>query len=156
MKFLKAFAGFFAVTAAAGEHKNDLETLVNSALEAVPIVFNATMGTVEAIGKYMPDIPRRARDAPGLYDENGEVFQKVMTRDAERRYDEATFKVYHRALRMGHKIPKTSKDGQDDCMDTPMFGLMLGFAYGLQYNPKEKGQCFGSIETSIEAANNLV
>ena len=53
-------------------------------------------------------------------------------------------------------IPKQSAVAQDECMDTPIFGTLLGLAYGLQYNRKTRGECYENIETSILALDTII
>ena len=52
----------------------------------------------------------------------------------DRRYDEATYNVINRRLKMSLPIPKapTAATSQSaPCIDTPVFGYILGFVYGL-------------------------
>ena len=76
---------------------------------------------------------------------------KYFPLDLDRRYDEAVFKVYDHALRMGHRIPKANVNGQSDCLDTPLLGYALGFAFGLQYDFRKQGKCYLNIESSLLA-----
>ena len=41
-------------------------------------------------------------------------------------------------------------------MDTETFGLLLGFAYGLQYDTKVPGECYNNIESSILALDSII
>lgn len=100
-------------------------------------------------------IPLRKREAHGLRDRNGNKFVKVIPFDLDRRYDEASYNVYDRRLKLGMKIPRQSAAGQEECIDTPLFGTLLGFAYGLQYNRKAKGVCYENIETSVMALDAI-
>ena len=49
---------------------------------------------------------------------------------------------------------------RDACKDSPELGfnfaVLLGFAYGLQYDTKVPGKCFNNLESSILALNTLV
>ena len=58
-------------------------------------------------------------------------------------------------MRKGMTIPKSSRNGQEECIDSPTIGFMLGVAYGLQYDPKEKGACYSNIETTLLAVEEL-
>ena len=74
-----------------------------------------------------------------------------------RRYDEATFKVYLRRIENGFHIPKaTVTDDPEACVSDSIFGILLGFAYGLQYNKKTVGACYSNIETSLLAMNSIL
>ena len=66
------------------------------------------------------------RDAPG-----GKRQVKHIPEDLYRRYDEASYNVWARSHKMGLHIPKVSKNGGLECQDTPLFGFILGLAFGL-------------------------
>jgi len=79
--------------------------------------------------------------------------------DLQRRYDEATYSVINRRLKMGQQIPKAptaATSASSPCIDTPFFGYVLGFVYGLQYNDKSYSDCYANIVTSIIALDSLV
>ena len=69
--------------------------------------------------------------------------------DIERRYDEAVFRIYQNANRRGHTIPMAGSDGQLACIDTPLLGFILGFAYGLQYDWRQQGPCYTVISDTL-------
>jgi hypothetical protein len=48
--------------------------------------------------------------------------------------------------KMGLYIPKASTTV--DTSIPGMLGQLLGFAYGLQYDPKKPGKCYTSIEAT--------
>ena len=122
--------------------------MVQSAREAGPKVLEAAISTAKSI-------PFRKKDAIGLSDIKGVPQVKYIPVDLDRRYDEATFKVYDHARRMGHRIPKVTTNGQAQCIDTPLMGEALGFAFGLQYDFRKQGKCYINIETSLLALYNL-
>ena len=148
MKFVSMFIGLLACAVSAN---SQVDLMVEQAKEGGLRVMNTIVEARKASG-----IPLRKRDAYGLRDRNGNKFQKVIPFDLDRRYDEAAFNVYDRRLRKGFMIPRQSAVEQDECMDTPLFGTILGFAYGLQYNRKVRGVCYEDIETSIMALDTLV
>ena len=60
---------------------------------------------------------------------------------------------------MGQPIPKAptaATSASSPCIDTPFFGYVLGFVYGLQYNDKSYSDCYANIVTSIIALDSLV
>ena len=85
--------------------------------------------------------------------EGGKPLIKEIPEDLFRRYDLASFSVYDRRMRMGYKIPKAGVAGQLECVEPDdetefllvLTALLLGFAYGLQYDHKTKGACFTNI-----------
>ena len=111
---------------------------------------------MQTVAAHAKKIPLRKRDAPFLKDKNGKPFKKHIPEDLERRYDEAVFNVYDRRLRLGWKIPKATANGLDECQSDSIFGVLLGFAYGLQYDRKTVGECYSNIESSLLALNSLV
>tara|TARA_B110000285_G_C14925581_1_gene514835 strand:- start:47 stop:748 length:702 start_codon:yes stop_codon:yes gene_type:complete len=100
-------------------------------------------------------IPLRKRDAMPR-DRNGNKFVKTIPYDLDRRYDEAAFNVYERRVRLGYKIPRAGLGDVDECLDNNFTGTALGFAYGLQYDRNQKGQCFENLETAIEALDTIM
>jgi hypothetical protein len=101
-------------------------------------------------------IPLRRRNAPMLRDKNGNKFVKTIPYDLDRRYDEAAFNVYERRVRMGFKIPRAGLGDTDECLENSLTGTFLGFAYGLQYDRNQKGICFDTMETAIEALDTII
>lgn len=85
MKFITAFVGILSVVSAFEESS----------------IGNAFRSVKAAMSPYVYDMPLRARDAPGLRDANGNRYLRSKTPDIERRYDEAIFRTYDRALRTG-------------------------------------------------------
>ena len=101
-------------------------------------------------------IPLRRLESPMLRDRNGNKFVKTIPYDLDRRYDEASFNVYERRVRRGFKIPRAGLGDVDECLENSLTGTMLGFAYGLQYDRNQKGVCFDTIETFIEAMDTIL
>ena len=116
---------------------------------------DASGGMVNGVIDHFKNMPLRRRDAPGKLNKEGKPWTKYVPYDLERRYDEATFKVYDRRLKIGARIPKAAMDGTLQCLDTPVMGYMLGFVYGLQYNWRDQGKCFSNFESSIIALDNI-
>ena len=102
---------------------------------------------VESAKATAKSIPFRKKQAKGLLDPNGKPWVKYVPHDMERRYDEAMFQVYDTRLRRGYMIPKLGANGQLECIPTPVIGLALGFAMGLQYDWRKQGQCYTNIES---------
>ena len=142
-------AGASLVSAEESKH-GYMDVIVQEASHGFPTVMSQVVQARRASG-----IPLRKRDAKGLLDRNGKKFKKVIPFDLERRYDEASYAVYDRAIRKGMTIPRQTAVGQDECLDTEFYGLILGFAYGLQYNRKIRGPCYMNIETSVLALQEL-
>lgn len=154
MKFnqvVSMFLGLIACTMVMSAEAQYLDQIVQEASHGFPTVMSEVVKARKASG-----IPLRKRQAAGLRDRNGNKFVKYIPFDLDRRYDEASYNVYDRRLKHGLMIPRQSAGGQDECMDTPLFGTLLGFAYGLQYNRKVKGVCYENIETSILALDSIV
>ena len=143
---------FVGLMACAMAQSNYIDVIVQEARQGFPNVKSEVVRARKATG-----IPLRKREVLDKQrDRNGKKFVKVIPFDLDRRYDEAAYNVYDRRLKKGYMIPKQSAIAQDQCMDTPLFGTLLGFAYGLQYNRKVRGVCYESIETSIMALDLLV
>ena len=148
MKFVSLFVGLMACAVSA---ESSYDIIVQEAQQGFPNVKSTLVQARQASG-----IPLRKKQAYGLHDKNGNKFRKVIPFDLDRRYDEAAFNVYDRRLKKGYHIPKQSAAAQDECMDTPLFGTLLGLAYGLQYNRKSRGTCYENIETSVMSLDTLV
>ena len=125
-----------------------MHLMVQSAKENLPRVMESAIKTAKSI-------PLRKSDAPGLKDRNGKPWVKYVPYDLDRRYDEALFKVYEQRTKLGLKIPKMTVNGQVECVSTPLFGMLLGFAFGLQYNHKTQGKCYTNMEASVIALDNI-
>ena len=91
---------------------------------------------MQAVVDTAKSIPLRKRDVIHPTDIDGKPYIKKTTYDMERRYDEATFRIYERSHKMGHIPLRIGENDPDDCIDSSFWGFMLGSAYGLQYNPK--------------------
>ena len=112
---------------------------------------------VQAAIEKAKQIPFRRRDHPGMKLEGGKPLIKEIPEDLFRRYELASYRVYDTRLRMGYKIPKAGVAGQLQCVEPDseedfllvLTALLLGFAYGLQYNHKTKGPCFTNIQDSV-------
>jgi hypothetical protein len=124
------------------------EHIVQAVQEGFPKVMQAVVDTAKSI-------PLRKRDVVHSKDKDGKQFIKKTTYDMERRYDEATFRIYERSHKMGHTPLRIGENDPDACIDTSFWGFMLGIAYGLQYNPKQKGECYGSVETTVTNLEQL-
>ena len=101
-----------------------MHMMVQSAKENFPRVMESAIKTAQSI-------PLRKADAVGLKDRDGKTWVKYVPYDLDRRYDEALFKVYEQRTKLGLKIPKMTVNGQVECVSTPLFGMLLGFAFGL-------------------------
>lgn len=147
-----ALLGFLAtssVSEVAAKDESEFNHIVQQVQQTLPVVLEQAVTVAKKI-------PLRKRDAKILYDRDGKRFKKVIPEDMARRYDEATFNVYHRRLTRGFEIPRQTALGQDQCISDSIFGIILGFAYGLQYNRKVVGECYANIETSLLALNSLI
>mmetsp|Transcript_32705 Transcript_32705/g.49966 ORF Transcript_32705/g.49966 Transcript_32705/m.49966 type:complete len:124 (-) Transcript_32705:162-533(-) len=119
---LAALLGLAAYTAA---EPTQLELIVQSAQESIPQV-------LDTVTTFAKSIPLRKRQVPKLRDRDGKLFKKRIPQDMMRRYDEATFNVYHRRIQNGFFIPKaTVSSDADSCINESIFAPMLGFAFGL-------------------------
>lgn len=65
----------------------------------------------------------------------------------DHQFELAQRKMLDRRQKLGLYIPKASTTA-----DTSMMGILgqiLGFAYGLQYDPKSPGTCYTSLESTV-------
>ena len=83
--------------------------------------------------------------------------------DLYRTYDEAQTRVLRMRKEEGFHNPKRQQNNigsRDSCQSSPEqafnFGLLLGFAYGLQYDTKVPGKCFNNLEFTIIALDEVI
>jgi hypothetical protein len=132
--------------------------IVNAAAPYADDAFDSYIEVMKPVvaARKASGIPLRRREAPMLRDRNGNKFVKTIPYDLDRRYDEASFNVYERRVRLGYKIPRAGLGEVDECLDNSFTGTALGMAYGLQYDRNQKGVCFDNIETFIEALDSIM
>lgn len=107
--------------------------------------------------KKVPVTKRQAREANRIDPRTGKPYIMVLPADLYRNYDEAYINVLHMRKEEGFRIPKrqSTAGGDETCEDTPL-GLLLGFAFGLQYDTKTPGECYNNLETSILALDSIL
>ena len=104
---------------------------------------------MDPLSQFAKSIPVRKSDVTIVKQKHRGI--KYVPIDLDRRYDEAVFRVYQNAIRRGHSIPRASASGELKCIDTPLLGFILGFAYGLQYDWRQQGACYTVISDSLLA-----
>ena len=129
-----------------------VDQLVQASREQLPVVWDAVKKRASAV----PLTKRKAWKTNRVDPRTGRQYQLVLPPDLYRNYDEAYIGVLERRQQLGHRIPKRAAiGGQLGCLDSNVFGVFLGFVYGLQYDTKAPGECFNNLENSILALDTL-
>jgi hypothetical protein len=98
-----------------------------------------------------------SHEHPGRFDENGIPYVSRIPEDLYRNYDEATYRVFDRRIKAGHPIPRATADGgMKGCVTNSFFGYILGFTFGLQYDPQNPSACYANIQTTIIAIDTIL
>jgi hypothetical protein len=64
-----------------------------------------------------------------------------------------------RSLRLGvyeAMNPVINIDNTVNVEKDGLFGILLGFSYGIQFNPVKPGVCYDTLETTLNDLSNLV
>lgn len=72
----------------------------------------------------------------------------------DHQFELAQKSMYERRAKLGLYIPKAGSS-PDESM-TGILGYTLGFAYGLQYDPKTPGICYTSLESTVLELGTIV
>mgnify|MGYP000930693242 CR=1 FL=1 len=109
MKLTQTLLGLLFATVYAAPEQTPVEPnffhmMVESAKDTAPRV-------LESVTNVAKMIPLRKRDSVFFSGMKGKPVERYLPYDIDRRYDEATFRVYDRALKRGHHLPKASING---------------------------------------------
>ena len=120
----------------------------------------------KSVKKNLAKVPVTKREALLKYNidpKTGKPFMLTLPADLHRQYDEAQYNIINMRKKEGFHIPKRQSNNigsRDACVSSPEdmfdFGLLLGFAYGLQFDTKVPGKCFNNLEFSILALDSVI